>query len=66
MLDKYKRKKPIVIFAGRNIDTVAQILAVIGSGNYYIPLDSSLSKEKLNSILNDAKPVDYNFILWVK
>ncbi len=57
LLAKYQRKNPIAIFAGRNIDTVAQILAVIGSGNYYIPLDSSLPKEKLNAILADAKPV---------
>lgn len=57
LLVKYKRQKPIAIFAGRDIDTVAQILAVIGSGNYYIPLDSSLPKEKLDAILEDAKPV---------
>ena len=57
LLVKYKRLKPIAIFAGRDIDTVAQILAVIGSGNYYIPLDSSLPKEKLDAILDDAKPV---------
>ncbi len=57
LLAKYKTKKPIIIFAGRDIDTIAQILAVIGSGNYYIPLDSSLPKVKLEAILNDAKPV---------
>lgn len=57
LLVKYKTKNPIVVFAGRDIDTVVQILAVIGSGNYYIPLDSSLPKEKLQSILDDAKPV---------
>ena len=57
LLVKYKRNSPIAIFASRTIDTVAQILAVIGSGNYYIPLDSSLPKEKLVAILNDAKPV---------
>lgn len=57
LLVKYKTGNPIVVFAGRDINTVAQILAVIGSGNYYIPLDSSLPKEKLEAILDDAKPV---------
>lgn len=57
LLVKYKTKNPIVVFAGRDIDTVAQILAVIGSGNYYIPLDSSLPKVKLEAIFEDAKPV---------
>ena len=57
LLIKYKTGNPIVVFADRDIDTVAQILAVIGSGNYYIPLDASLPKEKLEAILDDAKPV---------
>ena len=57
LLSKHKTNNPIVVFAGRDIDTVAQILAVIGSGNYYIPLDSSLPKEKLEAILDDSKPV---------
>ena len=55
LLVKYKTGNPIVVFAGRDINTVAQILAVIGSGNYYIPLDSSLPKEKLEAILNSSK-----------
>lgn len=57
MLSKYGTNKPIVVFAGREIDTVAQILAVAGSGNYYIPLDSSLPKSKLETIFSDSKPV---------
>ncbi len=57
ILVKYKTKNPIVVFAGRNIDTVAQILAVVGSGNFYVPLDPSQPKEKLELIINDAKPV---------
>ena len=57
LLIKYKTKKPVVVFAGRDINTVAQILSVIGSGNYYIPLDSSLPKEKLQMIIDDAQPV---------
>lgn len=57
LLIKYKTGNPIAVFAGRDIDTVAQILAVIGSGNYYIPLDSSLPKAKLEAIFADAQPV---------
>ena len=57
LLVKHNTGNPIVVFARRDIDTVAQILAVIGSGNYYIPLDSSLPQVKLEAILADAKPV---------
>ncbi len=57
LLINYQTKSPIVVFAGRDIDTVAQILAVIGSGNFYIPLDSSLPTEKLSAIFDDAKPI---------
>ena len=57
LLVKYGVGNPIVIFAGRDIDTVAQILAVVGSGNYYIPLDSSLPEAKLQAIIDDAQPL---------
>ena len=57
VLAKYGTGNPIVVFAGRKIDTVAQILAVLGSGNYYIPLDSSLPIAKLDAIFADSKPV---------
>lgn len=57
LLVKYKTKNPVVIFAGRSAETVAQILGVIGSGNFYIPLDSTLPKEKIKAIFEDAKPV---------
>lgn len=57
LLAKYKNRNPIVIFAGRSTETVAQILGVIGSGNFYIPLDPTLPKEKIKAIFEDAKPV---------
>lgn len=57
LLTKYGSGNSIVVFAGRNIDSVVQILSVVATGNYYIPLDSSLPKLKLDAILNDAKPV---------
>lgn len=57
LLVKYKNRNPIVIFAGRSTETVAQILGVIGSGNFYIPLDPTLPKEKIKAIFEDAKPV---------
>lgn len=56
-LVKYGTKKPIVIFAGRTVETVVQIFGVIGSGNFYIPLDSTLPKEKIKAIFADANPV---------
>lgn len=57
LLTKYGRNRPVVVFADRSIDTIIYILAVVGSGNYYIPLDASLPKEKLQTIFEDSKPV---------
>ncbi len=49
--------KPIVVFVGRSAESVAQLLGVVASGNYYIPLDPCLPASKLNLIFEDARPV---------
>lgn len=43
------------VFVNRGADTLALFLAVIFSGNYYVPLDPELPCEKLNSIFDDAE-----------
>ncbi len=50
------RNQPIGVFTERNADAVMLCLAVIYSGNYYIPIDPELPKEKLQTILDDASP----------
>ena len=57
LLIKYDKSNPIAIFVGRNIESLAAILAVVSSGNFYIPIDSTLPIEKLKAIFDDANPV---------
>lgn len=45
-------KQPIGIVARRSIQTVIQILAVLQSGNYYIPIDPNLPEERIDYIIN--------------
>ena len=48
------KNQPIGVLADRNIRTVARILGVLYSGNYYVPLDPDLPAEKLQSILEET------------
>ncbi len=45
---------PIGVFVDRSVDTIAMILGVLWSGNYYVPLDSELPSEKLNKIIEES------------
>ena len=46
----------IGVFTDRSADAVMLCLAVLYSGNYYIPIDPELPGQKLQSILDDAQP----------
>ncbi len=48
--------RPIGVFCERTADTVVLFLAVLYSGNYYVPVDPALPTEKMQAILDDAQP----------
>lgn len=48
------QNRPVGVFAGRCMETIAFFLGVLYSGNYYVPIDPDLHAEKLRSIFNDA------------
>ena len=50
------KNAPIAVFAGRNADTAILFMAVLYSGNYYIPLDPDMPVEKLQAIFDDSNP----------
>ena len=52
--------KPVLVFCDRSADTVLMILAVLMSGNFYLPVDPDLPEEKLKKIILDAAP-EYAF-----
>ncbi len=49
------RKSPIGVFAHHDIETIASFMGVLYSGNFYIPIDPTMPKEKMAAIFEDAK-----------
>lgn len=49
------RNQPIGVMAYHSIYTIAFFFGILYSGNYYIPIDPEMTKEKIESIVNDAK-----------
>ena len=47
--------QPIGFFANRSVQSVVYILAILYSGNYYVPLDPSLPAEKLQNIIDETE-----------
>ncbi len=45
---------PIGVMANRGVDTVAFFLAILYSGNFYVPVDPDLPREKMARIFADA------------
>ena len=48
---------PIAIYLERRVELTVAILAVLYSGNFYIVLDKDSPKDRIEKILNTAKPV---------
>lgn len=49
------KNKPICVFANRSADVAVMYLAVIYSGNYYVPIDPDMPVAKMQSILDDSQ-----------
>ena len=50
------KNQPICVFSNRDIDVVVLLMAVLYSGNFYIPVDVDMPNEKIQAILDDATP----------
>ena len=46
--------QPIGVIANRSVYTLAMFFGVLYSGNYYVPLDPEMTKEKMDLIVHDA------------
>lgn len=54
------QNKPIAVFAKRSVDTIVFFMAVLYSGNYYVPVDPDMPSEKISAIFKDA---DFSVVL---
>lgn len=48
--------KPIVVFCGRNIRSLAAFLGAAYTGNFYVPIDGQLPAERINAMLEILQP----------
>lgn len=45
--------RPVVILCDRNVESIELFLAVLWSGNFYVPLDVAIPSHRLNQIIGD-------------
>lgn len=56
-IDSRYIKRPVVVFANREVETLLFFFAVIASGNFYVPLDPAMPIDKMKAIVNEIEPV---------
>jgi len=48
--------RPIGVLTDRTVSTLVAFFAVVASGNYYVPIDDGMPRERLRSILTQVSP----------
>ena len=51
------RRKPIVVFVERNIESLVSFMAIAYSGNFYVPIDMQMPKLRIELILETLQPI---------
>jgi len=49
------RNKPVAVIADRSVNALVYFMAVLYSGNFYVPIDPDMPKEKIAAIFEDAQ-----------
>ena len=52
-----KQNLPIAVLIDRNIDSIIAFMGVVYSGNFYVPVDMTMPKERIELIYNKLNPV---------
>lgn len=55
-LVEHKTKKPIVVYIDRCIESIQAFMGVVYSGNFYVPVDTSLPEKRKKAIIDTLKP----------
>jgi D-alanine--poly(phosphoribitol) ligase subunit 1 len=50
------RNQPIAVYLEKSVDCIVAFAAVLYSGNFYVPLDSSSPLERLKKVMNNLSP----------
>lgn len=58
LAEKYgKRNQPVAVVIDRNIESLVMFLGVVYSGNFYVPIDLGLPKERVESMFATLEPM---------
>lgn len=52
-----EKKCSIAVCIDRNIESIIAFIGILYSGNFYVPLDTNMPKERIEMILNELKPL---------
>ena len=50
-------RQPVVVFVDRNVESVISFIAVIYSGNFYVPIDSKMPQQRVELIFDTLNPI---------
>ena len=56
-MESYEKNRPVAVFIDRNIRSLQLFMAVVYSGNFYVPIDPTLPAERIQAMLDTLKPV---------
>ena len=50
-------RKPVVVFVDRNIECLISFMGIAYSGNFYVPIDSKMPKQRVELMFDTLQPV---------
>ncbi len=56
-MESFEKNRPVVVFIDRNIRSLQLFLAVVYSGNFYVPIDPTLPADRIQSMLDTLQPL---------
>ena len=51
-----KTNRPIAVFVDRNVESIMAFMAILQSGNFYVPIDNKMPKQRLEKMLEKLNP----------
>lgn len=52
-----ERNKPVAVWVGRDVESILMFLGAVYSGNFYVPLNRGLPKERVKVMLEALQPI---------
>lgn len=56
-MESFEKNRPVVVFIDRNIRSLQLFLAIVYSGNFYVPIDPTLPADRIQSMLDTLQPL---------